>query len=237
MSNMSNIEPSPKDEKQNKTGSNSPISRESYELTFTEIVKEGKSLGVEIPPEIVSKCVDLAHHLALASRTHNLTRMTAPEPMTIGMFLDSFVFLRHIDGAIDGTIVDVGSGAGFPALPLALALPSCQLTALECRKMKSDYVRDVGKLLAINNLTSLHSRAEDCKTKFRVAVARALGRPRRSLELLLHLIRPGGKVILACGRAAAERANFSGLKVRTSLHPYRLPNYRNDFAHIVATPL
>jgi 16S rRNA (guanine527-N7)-methyltransferase len=107
--------------------------------------------------------------------------------------------------ALDGPIVDVGSGGGTPGIPLAASLPDRDVTLLEAQRRKCEFLRSWEAELP--NLHVVRGRAEEQPTDlFGVAVAKALARPVVAAELCLPLVRSGGGVVLWVGpRAEADR--------------------------------
>src|SRR5204862_1362346 len=100
---------------------------------------------------------------------------------------------------LEGAIVDVGSGAGVPGIPLAVSLPERDVTLLEANGRKCDFLRE----WAPPNARVVRGRAEEQETEaFGVAVAKALAPPPVAAEWCLPLVRPGGAVVLWVGPSA-----------------------------------
>lgn len=141
----------------------------------------------------------------------DLTAVTEEDEMIDRHYVDSLMALT-VPGLLPerGTIIDVGTGAGFPGLPLALALPECQVTLLDAQRKRLDFLRAVIDELRIANVTLVHSRAEDgarkpeCRERFDVAVARAVAPLAVLAEYLLPYVKVGGKAICWKGPALAE---------------------------------
>jgi 16S rRNA (guanine527-N7)-methyltransferase len=103
--------------------------------------------------------------------------------------------------ALDGPIVDVGSGGGAPGIPLAAALPDREVTLLDAEGRKADFLRRWEAELP--NLRVVWGRAEEQEPdQFGVAVAKALAQPPIAAEWCLPLVRPGGAVVLWVGPTA-----------------------------------
>jgi 16S rRNA (guanine527-N7)-methyltransferase len=117
---------------------------------------------------------------------------------------------ESLDGAelvagFQGPIVDVGSGGGAPGIPLAAVLPEREITLLESRRRKCDFLRRVAA--EFPNVTVVHGRAEEeGKDRFGVATAKALAPPPVAAELCLPLVAPGGAVVLWVGPSVDEAA-------------------------------
>ena len=105
----------------------------------------------------------------------------------------------EIVSRFEGAIVDVGSGAGVPGIPLAVSLPERDVTLLEANGRKCDFLRE----WAPPNARVVRGRAEEQETEaFDVAVAKALAPPPVAAEWCLPLVRPGGAVVLWVGETA-----------------------------------
>jgi 16S rRNA (guanine527-N7)-methyltransferase len=107
--------------------------------------------------------------------------------------------------AVDGSIVDVGSGAGSPGIPLAVSLPDREVTLLEAERRKCRFLETFADRLP--NVTVVWGRAEEQPVdRFGVALAKALAKPPVAAELCLPLVRPGGVAILWVGESADTAA-------------------------------
>ena len=140
----------------------------------------------------------------------NLTAITDWEAIAIKHYLDALTLnkvIRQFDGL---RLVDVGAGAGFPGLPLAIAWPQLQLTLMDSTLKKLRFIDHVVEALALKNVRTLHSRAEDAgrdqaqREAYDIVVARALGRLPVLLEYTMPLCKLGGRVIAMKGTAALE---------------------------------
>ena len=149
------------------------------------------------------------------NRRVNLTRITAPEEIAVKHFLDSLsVWLALPKDFPSLSLIDVGSGAGFPGLPLKIALPNIRLTLLEVIYKKTTFLQHVVDALALNGVTLLTARAEAVgqqpahRAGYDVAVVRAVSSVAVVAEYTLPLVKVGGTVILQKGqRPTAEIAN------------------------------
>jgi 16S rRNA (guanine527-N7)-methyltransferase len=116
----------------------------------------------------------------------------------------------HLEGSLagaalvadfPGSIVDVGSGGGAPGIPLAAVFPEREVTLLEARDRKCDFLREAAR--EFPNVRVVHGRAEEQETdRYDVAVAKALAAPPVAAELCLPLVEPGGAVVLWVGPSA-----------------------------------
>lgn len=133
------------------------------------------------------------------NRTVNLTgARTLPE--IEAQIADANVLL-DVDWAAVLTVIDIGSGGGLPAIPLAVALPAVRFTLLEANARKCAFLEHAAGTLQLGNVRVLPGRAEelarraDLREQFDRAISRAAARPAVLLELALPFVKPGGELI------------------------------------------
>jgi 16S rRNA (guanine527-N7)-methyltransferase len=115
------------------------------------------------------------------------------------MLLDDALRAAELVGALDGDVIDVGSGGGSPGIPLAVSLPDRAFTLLEAERRKCDFL----ERWAPPNAHVVWGRAEEQPVDtYGVAVAKALAQPATAVEWMLPLVRPGGAAILWLGPTA-----------------------------------
>ncbi|PWH19892.1 MAG: 16S rRNA (guanine(527)-N(7))-methyltransferase RsmG [Anaerolineae bacterium] len=183
----------------------------------------------------------------------NLTAIRSPEMIRIKHFLDSLTCLSVMSPLTAQRVVDVGSGAGFPGIPLKIAFPSLELTLIESIGKKAAFCQMVVQELGLNAVTILPQRVEEVgqlpqhREQYDWAVARAVANLPTLAEYLLPLVRVGGAAIAMKGESApaevhqAERAiAILGGQVR-KLVPVHLPQVAEDrylviIDKIAATP-
>ncbi len=136
----------------------------------------------------------------------NLTAVTDPRQIIARHFADSMKCVKYIpEGA---TVLDVGTGGGFPSLPIAILRPDVFVTALDSTEKKLRYVQSTAELLGLSNLTTVCGRAEELgaaelREKFDFVCARAVARLNVLSELCLPMVKVGG-TFAAMKAAAAE---------------------------------
>lgn len=125
----------------------------------------------------------------------NLTAITDPKDVAALHLLDSLTLLAAADFA-NKRLIDVGTGAGFPGLPIAIACPDCQVTLLDSLGKRVDFLQEVCAALSLSNVTCVHARAEEyvqsCREQYDIAASRAVAELRTLSELCLPYVRPGG---------------------------------------------
>ena len=126
----------------------------------------------------------------------NLTAITDKEQIVLKHFIDSLMLMKYMD--LDGKMIDVGCGAGFPGLPLKIANEKIELTLLDSLNKRIVFLNEVIEKLGIENTQALHGRAEDIafhkshRQKYNIAVSRAVGRLHVLCEYCLPFVRIGG---------------------------------------------
>ncbi len=135
----------------------------------------------------------------------NLTAVTGVDNIVDVHFRDSLSLLGLSEMKPAATVVDIGSGAGFPGLPLAIALPGVHFTLIESRLGKTRFILNLVGLLGLDNVQVITQRAEESgrsvmRESFDIALARAVGPMPVVLELALPLVRTGGYALLQRGR-------------------------------------
>lgn len=132
------------------------------------------------------------------NQKYNLTAITEPEEVIFKHFLDSVLPAKQLK--LGGTLVDVGSGAGFPGIPLKILRPDLQIILLDSLQKRVNFMENVIKMLNLKNITALHARVEDFasknREKFDYSISRAVAAVNTLSEYLLPLVKVGGKAIM-----------------------------------------
>jgi 16S rRNA (guanine527-N7)-methyltransferase len=147
-------------------------------------------------------------HLDLLLRWNqrmNLTAVRTPEEMVRRHFGESLFAARHLlarDTELE--VIDVGSGAGFPGLPLKFWAPGVRLTLVEGHGKKATFLREVGRSLGLTGFEVLNQRAEGIARRAPLVTMRAVEQFERSLAAAARLIAPGGRLALLIGDGQRE---------------------------------
>ena len=140
----------------------------------------------------------------------NLTALTAPEDVAVKHIIDS---LTAYDAALfDGarTLIDVGTGAGLPGIPLAVYAPHLTVTLLDALNKRVRFLTEVTAAMGLQNVRCIHARAEEAartaehRAAYDIVVSRAVARLPVLLEYTLPFVRVGGTLLALKGRAYAE---------------------------------
>ncbi len=163
------------------------------------LIEHARLLGVALTDASAERLLTLLDELVRWNSAYNLTAIRHREEMLTHHLLDSLA----IHGDLRGTrIADVGTGAGFPGLPLALANPGRQFTLIDSSGKKTRFVAHAARVLALDNVTALNSRVEDVRPSvpFETVVARAFAALPQLLARLRSLCGPGTRVLAMKGR-------------------------------------
>lgn len=138
---------------------------------------------------------------------HNLTAITDRAGADLRHFADSAAAARYLPAGAD--VLDVGCGAGFPTLPLAILRPDLRLTAMDATAKKVRFVEETATSLGLSNVRTLAARAEEAgqgelRESFSVVTARAVSELRVLAELCLPFVRVGGLFLVLKGKRGDE---------------------------------
>ncbi|WP_241153022.1 16S rRNA (guanine(527)-N(7))-methyltransferase RsmG [Neoactinobaculum massilliense] len=116
----------------------------------------------------------------------------------------------------DAKVGDVGSGAGFPGVVIAILRPDAEVTLIESMERRTEWLREVRKELKLKNLKIRQTRAEDLRGHFLadVVTARAVANLKKLLPWVMPLLRPGGSLLALKGKRAGEEIDAAGNQLR-----------------------
>ena len=159
-------------------------------MSLQEKLHQGLQAAELTLPE--ATCSKLLEYLALLqkwNKVHNLTAVREPEEMVTLHLLDSLSVMPHIKGE---RLLDVGSGAGLPGIPLALCMPHLQVTVLDSSHKKTSFMRQAKAELGITNLEVVRGRAEAYRPSqlFDMVISRAFSDLAEFVNLTKHLGQP-----------------------------------------------
>lgn len=145
------------------------------------------------------------------NKVMNLTAIIEEDDVAVKHFLDSTLPEKFFPQ--NATVIDIGSGAGFPALPLKIVRPDLKITMVDSLNKRIGFLNDVIEKLNIEGANAVHSRAEDFaknyREKFDVAVARAVAPLNTLVEYLLPFVKVGGVCIIYKSSKLAEELKDS----------------------------
>ncbi|MEX2431202.1 MAG: 16S rRNA (guanine(527)-N(7))-methyltransferase RsmG [Dehalococcoidia bacterium] len=181
------------------------------------LIAGARTLGLELTPAQVER---YRRYLAVLTAWNARVNLTSPAALADAErihFLDSLTLAPHVLQAFPGggspSLIDVGSGAGFPGLALHIALPDLRVTLLEATGKKAEFLRAVCAELGLTGVDVVTARAEEAahdpalREQFDVVTARALGPLATVCELTLPFCRVGGLLIASRGADAESEAS------------------------------
>jgi 16S rRNA (guanine527-N7)-methyltransferase len=180
-------------------------------------------LGLVLAPGQVEALLKLVGELAEWNARFNLTAIRDPAEVVDKHLLDSLAVLPYLKGL---SIADIGTGAGFPGLPLAIADPDRRFILVESTGKKANFVRHAAAVLALPNVEVIQARAEAWKPSRHVdsVISRALGSLSDFVRVAGHLVGRGGRLLAMKGKVPeAELAALPGGWKTLAVHPIRVP--------------
>lgn len=164
--------------------------------------------GIDLTPEQVMQFNTYLHELTDWNTRINLTAIIEPPAVRVRHFLDSLSLIRTGLPLENKRMIDIGSGAGFPGIPLAIAFPTIRMTLLESTGKKIKFLDHIIQTLGLTNTRTLNARAEDAgrishhRAHYDVVLARAVARLPGLVEYMLPLARVDGHCVAMKGSTA-----------------------------------
>lgn len=214
----------------------SPVQQERR---WAKVLLEGAAeFGIGLSSRQLSELTVYFKELVAWNKKINLTAITHPEQIAIKHFVDSLACSQAITGPLAQAMLDIGTGAGFPGLPLKILFPEWELILLEPSQKKTAFLRHLIGTLGLKSAVALPKRVQDIvkeddyQGRFTSIVTRALG-VGRFLQLLPALLTKQGKVILCRSRPLEVQRDLNGLRKTRDIE-YELPR---GYGHRVLTIL
>ena len=165
--------------------------------------------GISLDDLAVDRLCRYNDLLVERNKVMNLTALTEPRDVVLKHFADSLMLLKYCEIPAGSTIIDVGTGAGFPGMVLAIARTDLQVTLLDSLQKRLLFLDEVAEVLELDNVATVHSRAEDgartaLRDSFDYAVARAVAPLNILCEYCLPYVREGGCFLAMKGKGAGE---------------------------------
>jgi 16S rRNA (guanine527-N7)-methyltransferase len=178
-------------------------------FNIEKIVPLCQEFGVEITDKIAENLNKYGNLLLEWNEKINLTAITEPEEVLYKHFYDCILFFKNVDVPQNAKIIDVGTGAGFPGMVLAIARPDIKLCLLDSLNKRVNFLCEVLSSLGLS-AEAVHLRAEEGARKpehreqYDIACARAVAALPTLLELALPFVRPGGRMMAFKGPSLDE---------------------------------
>lgn len=177
-------------------------------------------LGFALPGGARGQLLEYLELLAKWNRTYNLTAVREPLAMVSHHLLDSLAVLPHLPmPAQDPSLADVGTGAGLPGIPLAVARPEWRVALAEASQKKAAFLRQAAIALRLKNVEVYEGRVEAWQpaTRFAVVISRAFAGLAHFLAACRHLAAPGGVLAAMKGQRPADAGDCEIVRLQVPL--------------------
>lgn len=176
---------------------------------WQNLIYEGaKNLDIQIDKRKIEKFAIHAVELMKWNQKTNLTAITDPFEVAVKHFLDSIVPVKIIPS--NASLLDIGSGGGFPGIPLKISLPSLSVTLIDASRKKVSFLKHIIRILELKNIDALHIRAEEFANKpgiaktFDVIISRALSSMTSFALTALPFLKKEGVIIAMKGNVSGD---------------------------------
>jgi 16S rRNA (guanine527-N7)-methyltransferase len=172
-------------------------------MSTSQLIAGAAAFGVDLSETDATRLLRLLDELDDWNQRMNLTAIRERSQQITKHLLDSLSIQPHLQGV---RIADIGTGAGFPGLPLAIANPHRQFTLIDSTAKKLKFIDHVAQLLQLTNVETVHTRAESYRPKerFDCVIARAVGPVATFVKWSGHLCAGGGRLLAMKGRQPTD---------------------------------
>lgn len=186
-------------------------------------------LNLDISAEVQQALLDYLRLMQKWNRAYNLTAIRNMDDMVIKHLLDSLSILPFIDAS---PVLDVGTGAGLPGIPLALCLPDYQFVLLDSNSKKTRFLTQVKIELDIENIEVIHSRIEEYQPSsgFEIITCRAFAALNTVLDRTQHLVTSTTRVMAMKGRE--DMPELAEGYSQRAIHKLQVP-WLNEDRHLI----
>ena len=180
-------------------------------------------LGITLTAEQIQKFIRYYEMLTEWNEVMNLTAITDYDEVMKKHFIDSLSLVKAYDLSGDISVIDIGTGAGFPGLPLKIAFPNLKITLLDSLQKRVKFLNAVIEELSLTNIETIHGRAEDyakpslLREKFDLCVSRAVANMTTLSEFCLPFVKVGGMFISYKSEKITEEMKLAAAEALAAL--------------------
>lgn len=178
---------------------------------FKDVLREQATLSkIELNDNQINSLEKYYELLIEWNEKMNLTALTEPHDVALKHFCDSILLLKYADIPQNSTLIDVGTGAGFPSVPIKIVRPDIRLCLLDSLNKRLIFLQEVVDTLGLKDVQIVHSRAEDgakkadLREKFDFATSRAVAQLNVLSEYCLPYVKVGGAFLAMKGKYSEE---------------------------------
>lgn len=180
---------------------------------FQKLYEKAENIGIIINEEQLEKFYKYMNLLLEWNEKINLTAITEPNDIILKHFIDSITINKYIEE--NGYVIDIGSGAGFPGIPLKILNSNANFVLVDSLNKRIMFLNEVKTKIELENIDCIHARVEELavkkeyREKFDIITSRAVARLNILLEYMLPFLNLGGKCICMKGPNIEEEINDS----------------------------
>ena len=189
---------------------------------FNDILREkAEKSGIKLTEEQIEKLRIYYELLVEWNEKMNLTALTEPQDVALKHFCDSILLLSFADIKEGSSLIDVGTGAGFPSVPIKIVRPDIKLCLLDSLNKRLVFLQEVVDKLSLEDVKIVHARAEDgarkadLREKFDYSTSRAVAQLNVLSEYCLPYVKVGGSFIAMKGKYSEEEIDNAKSAIKT----------------------
>ena len=187
-------------------------------------------LGVSASDKAIEKFMLYLAELKKWNRTYSITSIKDDRDVIVSHFLDSAIYLKGLDASVT-SVADIGSGGGFPGIPLKILRPELEMHLVEPTGKKVSFLQSMAVRLKLDNVTVHNKRMEQCDTlSVDAAVTRALFNAQEFCQKARMVVRQGGRIVLSKG--PKYEAELAGVDFKYEVTDVELP-FSEATRHII----
>ncbi len=196
------------------------------------LVKNFSQMGIQLSDESISKFTLYFNELCRWNAKINLTSLTEESDIIVNLFLDSLSASRAFDLRQNIAIIDIGSGGGFPGIPLKIVFPAIKLTLVEPKIKKTAFLQNIIGMLSLNDVSVQAQtiqefvRVDPASCSYDIVVSKAI-RPEDIFPSALSVLHDESRVCIYRSRSLGESNSYFGMDLEREI-TYTLPSEYGD---------